>query len=199
MSPPPVHVRTDPSEVWILEASPAPAADSAHKHGSSNGHEHCGCGRAVEQSSKEHAKKQPPKEPALPPTPDKSEAREEPRKGSNPEQHQQQQKEGAAPSSKDLPTVPEASESGPKGRPKGKPKASTQPAGGNAEPPELQCTLDDVFMLVAHDETNRPEWREVVAKEVEAMQQAITNSKTFEPCSLQQYMVRPLLDLLSLM
>ena len=196
MSPPPVHVRTDPSEGWILEASPAPAADSAHRHGSSNGQKHCGCGHALEQSSKEHAKKQPLEEPALPPTPDKSEAREEPPKGSDPEQQQQQQQEdGVAPSSKDMPTVLEASES----RPKGKPKASTQPAGGNAEPPELQCTLDDVFMLVAHGETNRPEWREVVAKGVEAMQQAITNSKAFEPCSLQQDMVRPLIDLLPLM
>ena len=184
-----MHVRTDLSEGWILEASPVPAADSAHRHGSSNSHEHCGCGPAVEQSSEEHAKRQPPKEPALPPTPDKSEAREEPPKGDDPEQ---QQEEAVAPSSKDMPTVPEASEN----RPKGKPEASPQPAGGNAKPPELQCTLDDVFMLVAHGETSRPKWREVVAKGVEAMQQAITDSKAFEPCSLQQYLVRPLPDLL---
>ncbi len=60
----------------------------------------------------------------------------------------------------------------------------------SGEPPTLQCTLDDVFLLIAHSENSNPAWQASVGKAVEGMQKAMRNSKAFEPAAHSQYMVR---------
>ena len=52
------------------------------------------------------------------------------------------------------------------------------------------CGLEDVSMLLAHGEKDRPEWRAVVSSAVRALQKAVQDSKAFEPGSTDNLMVR---------
>ena len=62
--------------------------------------------------------------------------------------------------------------------------------GSEGGPKVLQCTLDEAFMLLSYPEEDSPEWRAVLTEASKSLQKAIRDSKTFEPGTIEQYLVK---------
>ena len=181
MNPPASYVSADAARGWVLNASAAAVPEAEGEHTGSNGH-CCDCSHPQQHraSSGGHADSAAGADAA---SAHKSDSASSPGVTAPQEESQngQQQAEGASHT--------EAAESAQGRQPKQR-KAADPSAGATGEPPTLQCTLEDVFLLTAHSENSEPAWQASVGRAVEGMQKAMRDSSAFEPAAHAHYMVR---------
>ena len=186
LSPPAVHVCADASGGWTLEASSPEHAEAESMHASSAG-EPSGASKPGAQgaSARADARQSSAAGPAAASGNDSTACSAE--NGWHGEQRDSQQSNGHGTSA--YGASAEAARSF-AGMAQKQQKAPEHAAGSEAGLPTVTCGLEDVSMLLAHGEKDRPEWRAVVSSAAKALQKAVRDTKTFEPGSTEELMVR---------
>ena len=190
--PPAMRVSADASGGWVLGAPAAAAPEPDSKHKGSNGHS-CDCSHPETHpvSSRTHADlaaaTTAPSE-AVP-----SHANSSASAPVNGDKEKSQQQTDSASH-----TEPSQAATAPMGQQPKQQKVADSSAGATGEPPTLQCTLEEVFLLIAHSENSKPAWQSSVGEAVEGLQKAMRDSRAFEPAEHSHYMVRAVAETLSM-
>ena len=185
LSPPAVHMCADASGGWTLEASSPEHAEAKSMHASSNG-EPSGASKPGAQgaSARADARQSSTARPAAASGNDSTACSGENRWHGDQRSSQQSNGYGTSAGTASAKTVRSSA-----GQAQKQQKASKHAAGPDAGLPTVKCGLEDVSMLLAHGEKDRPEWRAVVSSAARALKKAVQDSKAFEPGSTEELMV----------
>ena len=186
LSPPAVRVCADASGGWTLEGSSPEHAEAESMHASSAG-EPSGASKPGAQgaSGRADAEQSPTAGPAAASGNATTACSGE--NGWHGKQQNSQQSNGHGTSAGSASAKAARSS---KGTAQKQQKAPEHAAGSEAGLPMVTCGLEDVSMLLAHGEKDRPEWRAVVSSAAKALQKAVQDSNAFEPGSTEELMVR---------
>ncbi len=186
LSPPAVRVSANASSGWTLEASSPEHAEADSMHASSAGKHSEGSNPGAQGASGiADARQSSAAGPAAASGDDSTACSGE--DGLHGEQRNSQQSNGHGTSagSASAKAVRPFADTAQKQQ-----KAPEHVADSEAGLPTMKCGLEDVSMLLAHGEKDRPEWRAVVSSAAKALQKAVQDSNAFEPGSTEELMVR---------
>ena len=185
LSPPAVRVCADASVGWTLEASTSEHAEAESMHASSAG-EPSGASKPGAQgaSARTDAGQSSAAGPAAASGDDSTGCSGE--NGWHGEQRNSQQSNGHGTSAGSASAKAARSSAG---QAQKQQKVLEHAAGPDAGLLTVTCGFEDVSMLLAHGEKDRPEWRAVVSSAARALQKTVQDSNAFEPGSTEELMV----------